>query len=71
MSNTIIWIILVYNSRSIKVIDISYEGHYKISMCDFIDYEIYDKGKIKNKCLGKEHMEEVEKIQEKPTMVTQ
>ncbi|MFZ0224156.1 MAG: hypothetical protein WAM42_20945 [Candidatus Nitrosopolaris sp.] len=40
-------------------------------MCDFIDYEIYDKRKIKNKCLGKEHMEEVEKIQEKPTMVTQ
>ena len=42
-------------------------------LCDFIDYEIYDKRKIKKKSLEKEDLkvEEVEKIQEKPIIVIQ
>ena len=49
-----------------------YEVQY--SMCDFIDYEIYDKHKIKNKLLEKRDLkveEELEKVQEEPITVTQ
>ena len=43
-------------------------------MCDFIDYEIYDKHKIKNKLLEKQDLkveEELEKVQEEPITLTQ
>jgi hypothetical protein len=61
-------------SKPMKVIDISYEVYYSISMCDFIDYEIYDEHKIKNKLLEKQDLkveEELEKVQEEPITVTQ
>ncbi len=43
-------------------------------MCDFIDYEIYDKPKIKNKLLEKEDLkveQELEKAQEEPITAIQ
>jgi hypothetical protein len=43
-------------------------------MCDFTDYEIYDKPKIKNKLLEKEDLkveEDLEKVQEEPIAVIQ
>jgi hypothetical protein len=43
-------------------------------MCDFMDYEIYDKPKIKNELLEKEDLkveEELEKVQEEPITVAQ
>lgn len=61
-------------SKPMKVIDISYEVHYNINMCDFIDYEIYDEHKIRNKLLEKQDLkleEELEKVQEEPITVTQ
>ena len=61
-------------SKPMNVIDIGYEVHYNISMCDLIDYEIYDKHKIKNKLLEKQDSkveEELQKVQEEPITVTQ
>jgi len=49
----------------LKVIEINYEYHDKISMCDFMGYQIYDK--FKNKCSVKE----LKEVQEKPIMVSQ
>jgi hypothetical protein len=74
-SNPIVNFINLYAmSKPMKVIDISYEVYYSISMCDFIDYEIYDEHKIKNKLLEKQDLkveEELEKVQEEPITVTQ
>jgi hypothetical protein len=61
-------------SKPMKAIDISYEVHHNISMCNLIDYEIYDKHKIKNRLLEKQDLkveEELEKVQEEPITVTQ
>lgn len=59
--------------KSIKVIDINYEVHYNLSMCDFIDYEIFDKHEKKNNSLEKKDLkvQEVEKLQVEPITVTQ